>query len=91
MSPRSQKLLKRGIVLMNSSSGAVLQVIALQYNPHSLTQSLQAQSFESQQGGASKAAALQRRANRKRRLFLALCGRRCVHFRPQGRKALLKH
>ncbi|MFO0979789.1 MAG: hypothetical protein U0996_25545 [Planctomycetaceae bacterium] len=50
-SPRSPKLIKGGIVLMDSSSGAVLRVIALQYNPHSLTRSLQAQWYEPQQGG----------------------------------------
>jgi hypothetical protein len=50
-SPRSPKLIKGGIVLMDSSSGAVLRVIALQYNPTSLTRSLQAQWYEPQQGG----------------------------------------
>ncbi len=51
ISPRSPKLIKGGIVLMDSSSGAVLRVIALQYNPSSLTRSLQAQWYEPQQGG----------------------------------------
>ncbi len=51
ISPRSPKLIKGGIVLMDSSSGAVLRVIALQYNPHSLTRSLQAQWYEPQAGG----------------------------------------
>ena len=50
-SPRSPKLIKGGIVLMDSASGVVLRVIALQYNPHSLTRSLQAQWYEPQQGG----------------------------------------
>lgn len=49
--PRSPKLIKGGIVLMDSSSGAVLRVNALQYNPHSQTRSLQAQWYEPQQGG----------------------------------------
>lgn len=42
-SPHSPKLIKGGIVLLDSSSGAVLRVIALQYNTHLLTRSLQAQ------------------------------------------------
>lgn len=50
-SPRSPKFIKGGIVLMDSSSGTVLRVIALQYNPTSLTRSLQAQWYEPQQGG----------------------------------------
>lgn len=50
-SPRSPKLIKGGIVLMDSSSGAVLRVIALQYNPAALTRSLQPQWYEPQQGG----------------------------------------
>ena len=50
-SPRSPKLIKGGSVLMDSASGVVLRVIALQYNPHSLTRSLQAQWYEPQQGG----------------------------------------
>lgn len=36
---------------MDSSSGVVQRVIALQYNPHSLTRSLQAQWYEPQAGG----------------------------------------
>lgn len=50
-SPRSPKLIKGGIVLVDPSSGTVLRTIALQYNPHSLTRSLQAQWYEPQQGG----------------------------------------
>jgi hypothetical protein len=36
--------LKGGIVLLDSSSGRILRIIALQYNPDSLTRSLQIQS-----------------------------------------------
>ena len=50
-SPRSPKLIKGGIVLIAASSGVVLRIIALHYNPHSLTRSLQAQWYEPQQGG----------------------------------------
>jgi hypothetical protein len=39
--PNSPKLLKGGIVLVDPSSGAVLRVISLQYNPDSLTRTLQ--------------------------------------------------
>jgi hypothetical protein len=53
VSPRSPKLIKGGIVLMDSSSGVVQRIIALQYNPASLTRSLQAQWYEPQAGGAT--------------------------------------
>jgi len=39
----SPRLLKGGIVQMDSASGRVLRVIALQYNPDTLTRSLQLQ------------------------------------------------
>lgn len=39
--PRSPRVVKGGIVLMDRSSGAVQRVITLQYNPDSLTRSLQ--------------------------------------------------
>jgi hypothetical protein len=41
--PRSPRLLKGGIVTLDPSSGAVLRVIALQYNPDSVSRSLQVQ------------------------------------------------
>ena len=41
--PNSPKLMKGGIVLVNASTSAVLKIIALQYNPESLTRSLQVQ------------------------------------------------
>lgn len=41
--PRSPRLTKGGIVLVDPGSGAVQRVIALQYNPASLTRTLQAQ------------------------------------------------
>lgn len=40
----SPKVLKGGIILIDPASGAVLRVIALQYNPDLLTRSLQPQS-----------------------------------------------
>lgn len=39
--PNSPRLLKGGIVLIDPASGAVQRVIALQYNPDTLTRSLQ--------------------------------------------------
>lgn len=47
----SPKLLKGGIVLMDAGSGAVQRIIALQYNPETLSRTLQVQSADSQQGG----------------------------------------
>ena len=43
MFPGSPKLLKGGIVLLDPDTGTVQQVISLQYNPDSLTRSLQPQ------------------------------------------------
>ena len=39
--PNSPKLLKGGIVLIDAESGAVRRIIALQYNPDTLTRTLQ--------------------------------------------------
>ncbi len=41
--PGSPKLLKGGIVLIDAESGALRQVIALQYNPETITRSFQIQ------------------------------------------------
>ena len=41
--PNSPRLVKGGIVLMDPNSSAVLRVIPLQYNPDTLTRTLQAQ------------------------------------------------
>jgi hypothetical protein len=43
--PNSPKLVKGGIVLVDPASGVVQRVIALQYNPDSLTRTLQAQTM----------------------------------------------
>ena len=42
--PNSPRLLKGGIVLIDPDVGAVQRVIALQYNPDTLTRTLQTQS-----------------------------------------------
>ena len=39
--PNSPRLLKGGIVLLDPESGHVRRIIALQYNPDTLTRSLQ--------------------------------------------------
>lgn len=41
--PNSPRLFKGGIVLLDSSTGVVRRIIALQYNPDTLTRSLQVQ------------------------------------------------
>jgi len=43
--PRSPRLLKGGIVLVNSATGTVLRIISLQYNPETLTRTLQARTL----------------------------------------------
>ncbi len=48
--PGSPKVLKGGIVLIDPGSGAVRRVIALQYNPDSLSRSFQVQSVSSGDG-----------------------------------------
>lgn len=43
--PGSPRLIKGGVVLLDSQSGAVQRVIALQYNPDTLTRTLQVQAI----------------------------------------------
>src|SRR5258708_18927662 len=43
--PNSPRLLKGGIVLIDADTSAVLRVIALQYNPDTLTRSFQIHAF----------------------------------------------
>lgn len=51
----SPQLLKGGIVLLDPGSGAVQRIITLQYNPTTLTRSLQAQGHEGQGGDRAEA------------------------------------
>ncbi len=44
--PNSPLLLKGGIVLIDPTTGAIQRIIALQYNPDTLTRTLQAQTIE---------------------------------------------
>ncbi len=48
--PRSPRLIKGGIVLVDARSGAVLRVVALQYNPDTLSRTLAVQSAGGQSG-----------------------------------------
>ena len=45
--PRSSRLLRGGLILIDPASGAVQRVISLQYNPETLTRTLQPQATES--------------------------------------------
>jgi hypothetical protein len=52
--PCSPRILKGGIVLIDAASSTVLRVIALQYNPDSLTRSLQVQAVSADGGDRSE-------------------------------------
>jgi hypothetical protein len=54
--PNSPHVLKGGIVLLDSTSGAVQRIITLQYNPDTLTRSLQVQAVD--QAGKNRSQAL---------------------------------
>jgi len=51
--PGSSRLVKDGIVLVDLESSAVLRIIALQYNPDTLTRSLQVQAIGGVRGEPS--------------------------------------
>ena len=53
--PGSPKLIKGGIVLVDPDSGAVRRVIALQYNPDTLTRTLQVQGIGGESGDRTEA------------------------------------
>ena len=53
--PGSPRLLKGGIVLLDPASGAVLRIITLQYNPDTLTRTLQIQSAGGESSDFSEA------------------------------------
>jgi contractile injection system tube protein len=52
--PGSPRLLKGGLVLIDPATSAVLRIIALQYNPDSLTRTLQAQGVGNDTGDRSE-------------------------------------
>lgn len=53
--PIAPKLLKGGIVLIDPVTGAVKRMVALQYNPDTLTRTLQAQSVQTEGSDRSEA------------------------------------
>lgn len=53
--PNSPRLIKGGIVLIDAASAAVQRVIALQYNPDTLTRTLQVQGISAGDGDRSEA------------------------------------
>ena len=53
--PGSPRLVKGGVVLVDPSSGRVLRVISLQYNPDTLTRSLQVKGVAAEGGDRSEA------------------------------------
>lgn len=53
--PGSPRLVKGGLVLIDPTTAAVRRVIVLQYNPDSLSRTLQAKAFSSGDGGRSEA------------------------------------
>ena len=55
--PGSPRLMKGGLVLIDPQSGHVLRMIALQYNPDTLTRTLQPQAVGSE-GGQDRSQAL---------------------------------
>lgn len=53
--PRAPRLVKGGLVLLDAASGAVQRVIVLQYNPDTLTRTLQVQATGADGGDRSEA------------------------------------
>ncbi|MEJ2004866.1 MAG: hypothetical protein P8X57_07865 [Cyclobacteriaceae bacterium] len=53
--PRSPRILKGGIVLLDPESAAIKRIIPLQYNPDSITRSLQIKGMESEESDRSEA------------------------------------
>ena len=53
--PGSPKLVKAGLVLVDPVSGAVLRVIPLQYNPETLTRTLQVRGTTGEAGDRTEA------------------------------------
>jgi len=51
--PQSPRLLKGGIVLIDPGSSAVRRIIALQYNPDSISRTLQAKGVSGEGGDRS--------------------------------------
>jgi hypothetical protein len=56
--PNSPRLLKGGLVLIDPDSSAVQRIITLQYNPDTLTRSLQIQGVAAEGGGGDRSEAM---------------------------------
>ncbi len=56
--PNSPRVLKGGIVLLDPESGSVRRIISLQYNPDTLTRSLQIQGVSTDSGGGDRSEVL---------------------------------
>ena len=56
--PNSPQLIKGGIVLLDPENGEVRRIISLQYNPDTLTRSLQIQGVSAEGGGGDRSEAL---------------------------------
>jgi len=56
--PNSPRVLKGGIVLLDPNTSAVQRIITLQYNPDSLTRSLQVQGVNAEGGGGDRSEVL---------------------------------
>lgn len=67
-SPLSPRLVKGGIVTMDPDTSAVKSVIALQYNPDSLSRTLQIQAVQGGQDGVRVDALRLRRRSRRSNL-----------------------
>ncbi|MGH8272389.1 MAG: hypothetical protein ACRESG_08705 [Gammaproteobacteria bacterium] len=52
--PNSPRLIKGGLALIDADTGALMRVIALQYNPDTLTRTLQAQAVSADGGDRSE-------------------------------------
>src|SRR5262245_17010363 len=53
--PNSPRLIKGGIVLLDAETGSVRRIIALQYNPDTLTRSFQVKGVGAESGDRSEA------------------------------------
>ena len=53
--PNSPRLLKGGLVVLDPDTGSVQRIVTLQYNPETLSRSLQVQSASSDSGDRSEA------------------------------------
>ena len=82
--PNSPRLLKGGLVLLDPESGAVRRIIALQYNPDSLTRTLQPQGAGTEGGDRSQVLRLKGPPVETIRLEAAIDATDQLEFPDQG-------